>query len=183
VAIITCLGLAACGGSSHRASTATPAASGQTTESSSAGNGLTRTVKVTTRTVSGVSTTTTTSAAAPPEVPRTKTHRHPGESGAPGHGGVSQGAHVEANMTVNAAGDVSPPVVSVPSGIGVQLNVTNHGTSVVTVSLAGTVHASARLNPGSSGQLRPGALPNGTYRILVNGTPRGQLMIGAQGGP
>jgi hypothetical protein len=36
---------------------------------------------------------------------------------------------------------------------------------------------------GTSGTLETAGLKDGIYRILVNGTPRGQLMIGAQGGP
>jgi Cupredoxin-like domain len=96
---------------------------------------------------------------------------------------VSQGAHVEANVTIAASGDVSPPAVSVPSGVGVELHVTNHGSGAATVAVSVPGHPSIHVAPGAKGTLESAGLKNGTYRILVNGTPRGQLMIGAQGGP
>jgi len=74
-------------------------------------------------------------------------------------------------------------VVSVPSGVGVELEITNHGTAAATVELGTSDHPSAHVAPGGRGTLHSAGLKNGTYRILVNGTPRGQLMIGAQGGP
>lgn len=176
VAIVTCLGLAACGGSSQSSTSrasATPAASSQTPATQS--NAGVRTI---TGSVSGVATTTTTSTSAPPEVPTAKKQKH--------HAGTqaaSQGAHVEANITASASGDISPPVVSVPSGVGVEIHVTNHGSAADRIALSVPGHPSVHVGPGASGTLETGGLKDGTYRILVNGTPRGQLMIGAQGGP
>jgi hypothetical protein len=177
MAIITCLGLAACGGASHSSTSsattsapptpATIATTASATTSSSAERAAT--------------TTTTSTASAPPEVPKTKTHAHPGEGG--GHGGVSSGAHVEANVSIAASGALSPPVVSVPSGVGVELHVTNHGGAAATIALSTPGHPSVHVAPGASGTLKTGGLKDGTYRILVNGSPKGQLMIGAQGGP
>ena len=86
-------------------------------------------------------------------------------------------------MTVSAAGAVSPPVVSVPSGVGVEIHVTNHDSAAATVTLGVPAHPSAHIAAGAGGTLETGGLKDGTYRILVNGTARGQLMIGAQGGP
>jgi hypothetical protein len=182
VVIITCLGLTACGGSSQSSSThatATPAASSsETTASTGAEVGA----ATTTFSVSGEGpAVTTTHAGAPPEVTGTKTHKDHGDDS--GHGGVSQGAHVEANVTIAGNGDISPPVVSVPSGVGVELHVTNHGSAAATVALSAPAHPSAHVAAGATGTLESAGLKNGTYRILVNGTPRGQLMIGAQGGP
>jgi hypothetical protein len=176
VAIVTCVGLAACGGASHSSSNtvnATPAPSTQATTTQS--NAVS---SATSMTVTGVGTTTTTSTSAPPEVPKAKKQKHHGSSHA-----ASQGAHVETSMTVNAAGDVSPSVVSVPSGVGVELHVTNHGSAAETIAVSVPGHPSVHVGPGASGTLETGGLKDGTYRILVNGTPRGQLMIGAQGGP
>ena len=86
-------------------------------------------------------------------------------------------------MAIAANGDISPPVVSVPSGVGVELHVTNHGSAAATIAVSVPSHPSAHVAAGATGTLESGGLKNGTYRILVNGTPRGQLMIGAQGGP
>lgn len=180
VAIITCLAVAACGGGSSSSTTtqatATPAASSQTTSP-----GATQRAASSATTSTAATTTTTSSASAPPEVPTTQAHKRHDESG--GHGGASQGAHIESNLTVAANGDVSPPVVSAPSGVGVELHVINHGTGAATVALSVPSHPSVDVAPGASGTLQTAGLKDGTYRILVNGTPRGQLMIGAQGGP
>jgi hypothetical protein len=90
---------------------------------------------------------------------------------------------VETNVTISGAGDVSPPVVSVPSGVGVTIHVTNHAGAAATVALAVPTHPSVRVGPGAGATVQSGGLKDGTYPILVNGTPRGQLRIGAQGGP
>ncbi len=171
VAIATCLAVAGCGGSLHGSgnagttATVTPAVSSQTATAARA-----------TATNDAASTTTRTSA--PPEVPKHKRQKSHGPSHA-----ASQGAHVETNVTVSGAGDVSPPVVSVPSGVGIVIHITNRGSAAATVALGVPTHPSVHVGPGASGTVQTGGLKDGTYRILVNGTPRGQLMIGAQGGP
>src|ERR1700727_1083891 len=181
VAIGTCLGLAACGGSSNSSTTTA-------TSTPPAPPTVVTTVRATTpasaaatTTSTAATTTTTATASAPPEVPETKTHKHPGEDG--GHGGASQGARVETSVTIATNGDVSPPVLSVPSGVGIEIHVTNHGSGTATAALSVPAHPSVHLAAGASGTLESAGLKNGTYRILVNGTPRGQLLVGAQGGP
>jgi hypothetical protein len=86
-------------------------------------------------------------------------------------------------MAVAASGDLSPPSVSVPSGVGLELHLTNHGSAARTVVLAVPGRPTARLAPGGSGGLEAAGQRAGTYSILVDGTPRGQLTSGAQGGP
>jgi hypothetical protein len=172
VAIGACLGLTACGGSLH-SSTTTSAPPVPATIATRA--------TATTAASAAATTTTTATASAPPEVPKTKTHKHPGEDG--GHGGVSQGAKVETSVTIATNGDVSPPVLSVPSGVRIEIQVSNHGSGTATVALSVPANPSVHLAAGASGKLESAGLKNGTYRILVNGTPRGQLLSGAQGGP
>jgi hypothetical protein len=171
VAMATSLALAGCGGTSHGSSNATATATATATAAASSQT----TTPVAT---SGPSTSTTQSTSAPPEVPKAKKEKHHGPSHA-----VSQGAHVKTTLAVSASGDVAPPVVSVPSGVGVEIHVTNHGGATATVALAVPTHPSIHVHAGASGTLQTGGLKDGTYRILVNGTPRGQLLIGAQGGP
>jgi hypothetical protein len=176
VAIIACVGLAACGGSSHTSTTPTSATSAAQTSTSTTQAATTTQAAATTS--AAAATTTTTSTSAPPEVPKAKKQKHHGATHA-----ASQGAHVETNVVVSASGDVSPPVVSVPSGVGVEIHVSNHGTGAATVTLSVPTHPSVHVAPGASGTLETAGLKDGTYRILVNGTPRGQIIAGAQGGP
>ena len=184
MAIATCLLVAACGGSSK--STTTVATATQATATQAATASATAPTPTAATSSAPSTTTTTTNASAPPEVPKTETHKAQhggGGGGGGGQSGASQGAHVETNVTVAANGDVSPPVVSVPSGVGVELHVTNHGSSAATVALSVPSHPTVHVAPGAGGTLETAGLKDGTYRITVNGTPRGQLMIGAQGGP
>lgn len=177
VAIITCMALVGCGGSSHSSTThatATPAGSSHTGTGAGAASA---TISNGRDPIDNIATTTT-RAAPPPEVPKNKKHEVHGTTVL-----ASQGAHVETRMTLSANGDVSPPVVSVPSGVGVLLHITNHGSVTETIALSVPTHPSGKVAPGASATLQTGGLKDGTYRILVNGTPRGQLMIGAQGGP
>ncbi len=62
---------------------------------------------------------------------------------------------MQTNVTVAANGGVSPPVVSVPSGVGVELHVTNHGTGAATVALSVPSHPSVHVAPGAGATLRP----------------------------
>jgi hypothetical protein len=179
VAIVTSIAVAACGGSSQSSSaTATggsAASSSQTTASSPSG----AVASTATFSASGVgAAVTTTSTIAPPEVPKAKKHARHGGTHA-----VSQGAHVETNVAVDANGGVTPPVVSVPSGVAVELHITNHSGVAATVELSVPSHPGVHVAPSGRATLQTAGLKDGTYRILVNGTPRGQLMIGAQGGP
>jgi hypothetical protein len=177
VAIITCTTLAACGGSTQKSSTQTtagPAASART----SAGSSAATTASSSGRDPIDNIATTTSNVAAPPEARKAKGHAVHGTIYA-----ASQGAHVETRITVSANGEVSPPAVSVPSGVGVELHITNHGSRTDTVALSVPGHPSVKVAPRATATLQTPGLKDGTYRIVVNGTPRGQLMIGAQGGP
>jgi hypothetical protein len=86
-------------------------------------------------------------------------------------------------MTVGASGGLSPPSVSVPSGVGVELRLSNHAGAARTIVLGVPGRPSIRVAPGGAGTLEAGGQRDGTYPILVDGTPRGQLISGAQGGP
>ena len=60
---------------------------------------------------------------------------------------------MQTDVTVAANGDVSPPVVSVPSGIGVEIHVTNGSPAPHTVALSVPTHPSVHLAAGASGTL------------------------------
>ena len=169
VAVATSPLLAACGGSAGSSSSATTRAA--------ATSSATTTIATTPR--PGTTTITTSTASAPPEVPKTtrlKKHRR-------GSHAASQGAHIEVPLTIVASGSLSPPTVSVPSGVGIELRLTNRGGAARTIVLRVPGRPSVHVQPGAAGTLEAGGQRAGTYSILVDGTPRGQLMSGAQGGP
>jgi hypothetical protein len=178
-AVLVSLLLAACGGSSHAtsASSTTSAASSQpagtaTTASSSA-------TSTSSGSITGSTAATTTSKASrPPEVPGGKAKR--------GHGAKttsSSDVSVPAAFVIAPGGKLSPPSIAVPAGVAVSVKVENQDQASHTVVLAAphrtTLHVAAR----QSAHAVVTGLRNGAYRILVDGSDRGQLMIGAQGGP
>jgi hypothetical protein len=182
-ALALCLLVAACGGSSHpaagtssSASSSTGTATGGPTSSATAGQ--------TSSAPSGGAaiTTTTSSTSRPPEVPRTKgqkSHRSNPSGGA----AESSGVRVGTTLEIRAGGQLSPPSVSVPAGAFIDLTLINHGSAGHSVAFATPRRQTIGLaaNGRASAVIPP--LRDGTYRILVDGTPRGQLVIGAQGGP
>jgi hypothetical protein len=177
VVIATSLLIAACGGSSRSSSSATTAPTMSSATSTVAATPTASTGS--TDSAEAANPTTTAGTSAPPEVPKTmRTNGH--RAGAPA---ASQGAHVEVRVTIAASGSLSPVTVSVPSGVGVELRLTNRGSAVRTVVLRVPGRPRVRLGPGAGGTLEAGGQRAGTYPILIDGTPRGQLMSGAQGGP
>ncbi|MFL5865081.1 MAG: hypothetical protein ACJ780_30680 [Solirubrobacteraceae bacterium] len=161
-------------------STTTSAATTSTAGATSTAAGAASTAAGATSTGAGAATTTTSRPSAPPEVPKGR-RRGRGSAGRPA---ASQGAHISTTVVVGRTGRLSPPVVSVPAGINVDIHIANRASSPCTVALTGTiVYGTVQVGPGASGQLQSGALRKGIYQILVNGTPRGHIVAGAQGGP
>jgi hypothetical protein len=177
-----CLLLAACGGSAQ--TTSSTATSGTTPSSTT--TTAASTVTATSPTPTGTATngaaavTTTSTTSRPPEVPKGKARKRDRSSSS---GGVSEDAVVETTVAIDAGGQLAPPAVSVPSGVAIDLRLADRDTTPHSVVLALPQRQTLRLSAGASATASIPALRNGTYRILVDGTPRGQLLIGAQGGP
>jgi hypothetical protein len=177
-AVAACLLVASCGGSSP-----SPATTTTTTTASSATptTGTTHTAAPPTTAGRGAAPVTTTSTTSrPPEVPQSKAQKRSGSSGGVGE---SSQVHVSTELQVRAGGQLAPPAISVPAGVAAELKLTDRDSAPHAVVLAVPHRQTLRLSPGASATASIPALHDGTYRILVDGTPRGQLLIGAQGGP
>lgn len=163
--------IGACGGSaksSSSASSSTTAASGTAA----------RTATATTRsgtTRSGTTTATSTGSTSAPTPTQTTTGS--------ASGGGSTNARVPATFAIGPGGRLTPPFVSSPAFLAVQLTVGSGdgGAHRVTVrvpklySLFVPAHGRATL------LIR--GLRAGRYPIEIDGTPRGALMIGGEPGP
>jgi hypothetical protein len=90
---------------------------------------------------------------------------------------------VQADVDIMTGGAIVPPAVSVPTGVDVEIRFSNESDATHTVSLDVPTHPSLQLVPHTGGPLATAGLQNGTYEILIDGRPRGQIMIGTQGGP
>jgi hypothetical protein len=185
-AMAACLLLAACGGSSPSSgSTSTTASSAA---ASTAPTSATQTAAPAGTATNGAAAVTTTSTTTrPPEVPKSKgtggKAKQPGTSNPSGGVGESSGARVSTRLEIHAGGQLEPPAVSIPAGVTIALKLTDADHAAHTVVLAVPQRQTVRLSAGARATASIPALRAGTYRILVDGTPRGQLLIGAQGGP
>ena len=123
-------------------------------------------------------TTTTAKARRPPEVPGGKSKR--------GHGAKttsSSDVSIPAAFVIGSGGKLSPPSIAVPPKVPVALEVKNQDGASHTLVLAAPQRGTLHVGAHASAHTVVTGLRDGVYRILVDGSARGQLVIGAQGGP
>jgi len=173
---LACLAIAGCGGSSpthSRTASSTSAPAGASAINPS-GTGTT--------TGAAASTTTAATTSRPPEVP---TSRAKGTSKPPSvnPGGPIGGMRFPAAFTIGAGGELNPPSVAGPTGATVDLRLINHDSRAHTVAVTIPARRTFRLAAGASASAVLTGLRKGSYRVLVDGTARGQVIIGAVGGP
>jgi hypothetical protein len=96
---------------------------------------------------------------------------------------VDSDVTVPATFTISPGGKLSPPAVSVPSKVLVALRVSDRDHAAHLVVLTASRLYSLHVGAGGDAGLQIPGLPDGTYRILVDGVARGELSVGAQGGP
>jgi hypothetical protein len=90
---------------------------------------------------------------------------------------------IPAVFLIGPGATLTPPSVSVPSGVSIALAVADHDGRAHTVVLAAPTRHVLHVPAGRSiGGLISG-LPDGAYRLLVDGVARGRIVVGAQGGP
>jgi hypothetical protein len=161
--------VAACGGSSSSSSAShtTPA----TTSSSSAA-----TTSTTSTSSTAVTTTSTTSP--PPEVPAAKSHPKRSKIST-----ADSDASVPAAFAIVGAGKLSPASIAVPAQVAVDLAVANHTGDRHTLTLEGPTRHTLQVPAGGHAAATVSGLPNGTYRVLIDGASQGQISVGTQGGP
>ncbi len=195
VAVLTFLVLVACGGSSRPSVSSTTAtsvaggssgtASGTASTAATAPTSTTRTAThaaathaAAARTGTHAATTATTAASRPPEVPGSRAHKTP-HAVHPSGGGQE----ISTALVIARGGRLTPAGQAFPSAATVHLQLSNrdHASHVVVVTFPRrqTVH----LAPGGKASILQNDVPPGNYRILVDGRPEGQLVVGAQGGP
>ncbi len=169
--------LAGCGGSHSTESAASTSAAAPAQSTAAATTATTGSPGPTATTTSTTSTASTTSV--------TSTTGHP--TAAPGSARTSpappSGARIPATFKIGPGGVLSPPTVSAPAGIAVELRVTSGDGKAhkVVLRLARPVTLSVPAG-GHAAKLLSG-IRVGTYVLDVDGAPRGGLTIGAVPGP
>jgi hypothetical protein len=163
--------LAACGGSSHSSSStssASPSATRTAAPTSVTGTG----------TVSaGPTTTTATTSSRPPEVPKNKAPKH-SKATAP-----NTNVRIPAAFIIGAGGAITPPLISVPPKVTIELLLHNRDTLAHRVQLSVAHFPTVSVPPGGSKTTDISGVSKGNYRLLVDGTTRARIVVGAVPGP
>lgn len=157
--------LAACGGTSHSSSTTTTS-SATTASTSSTVTTTTHSKSVPTATTAETTTATTRSATKTPVAPPS-----------------ASGTRVPATYMIGASGTITPPTISVPVGYTVEITFIDQGSSADKVTVSTPRPVRLVVPSGGDSYVLVTQLPKGSYPIIVNGTKRGSLVIGAAPGP
>ena len=170
--VLAALLLAGCGGSAHSSSSVT------TSAPSSSTSAATSPQSTSTSTVSaGPSTTTATTSARPPEVPKNKAPKH-SKPTAP-----NTNVRIPAAFVIRAGGVVTPPLISAPANVTIELQLHNEDARPHRVQLSVAHFASISVPAGASRTTEVTGAPKGTYRLLVDGAAKARIVVGAVPGP
>ncbi len=124
----------------------------------------------------GPTTTTATTSSRPSEVPK---HR------APTH---SKPTAPNTNVRIPAAfiiraGAVTPPLISVPATVTIELQLRNHDPRAHRVQFSVAHVATVTVPAHGSTTTDVSGAPKGTYRLLVDGAGKAHIIVGAVPGP
>lgn len=170
--------LAGCGGASHSASTpstaAAPAKSTATrSPKRSAHQKSQRPARQTTKRAAGHATKSNRHAGRPTQTTQIATKPQP----APTH------VRIPATFTVTASGTLTPPVITVPAALPIEVTVTSGDGNPHRVELGTPAPHSFSVPAGGKGSVLVSKLHKGTYPVDVDGSPKGSLLVGAAPGP
>jgi hypothetical protein len=162
--VLASLSIAACGGSGHSSSAASSTTSATTSTVAS--------------TVSaGPSTTTATTSTRPPEVPKNRAPKH-SKPTAP-----NTDVRLPAAFVIRAGGAVTPPLISAPAHVTIQLQLHNEDSTAHRVTLSVPRFGGVAVPAHATATADVSGVPKGTYRLLIDGAARGRIIVGAVPGP
>lgn len=162
--VLASLSIAACGGSGHSSSAASSTTSATTSTVAS--------------TVSaGPSTTTATTSTRPPEVPKNRAPKH-SKPTAP-----NTDVRLPAAFVIRAGGAVTPPLISAPAHVTIQLQLHNEDSTAHRVTLSVPRFGGVAVPAHATATADVSGVPKGTYRLLIDGAARGRIIVGAIPGP
>ena len=170
-ALAPALLVAACGSGGHTTSSTTTTSSTRSTKSSAA---ATQTTATTAPAARSATTSTTTSSTTSTHTVASHTHTHQPEST----------PHFLVKFRVGAGGTLTPPSVAIGGHATVYLSVSNASGGPLKLALRhGDKTVFTRTLPTGASTTKLPSLGNATYAVVLDGTPRGTLTIGAKAGP
>jgi hypothetical protein len=125
----------------------------------------------------GPTTTTATTSSRPPEVPKNKVPKH-SKATAP-----NTNVRIPAAFVIGAGGAMTPPLISVPPNVTIELLLHNRDTLAHRVQLSVAHFPTVSVPPGGSKTTDISGVKKGNYRLLVDGTTRARIVVGAVPGP
>jgi len=173
LAVLATLALSACGGGNVGAGTAAPTASGPTASAPDA----TAPPADAAQPGTGPVTTPTTTAPA-----RTQT-RSPTPSDTTAPAGGSQSVRVPAAFVVAPGGRLTPPTITVPPFLAVEISLRSADGRAHTLVVATPTPHTLQVAAGQSANVRIAGLRAGAYAVLLDGRRAGALAVGGDAGP
>jgi hypothetical protein len=167
--------IAACGGSGHSSSTTSSPTS--STSAATSANTATGANTATSTVSAGPTTTTATTSSRPPEVPTNKAPKH-SKPTAP-----NTNVRIPAAFVIRAGGAVTPPLISAPANVTIELQLHNQDAKAHRLTLSVPHFASISVPAGASKTTDVTGAPKGTYRLLIDGAPQARIVVGAVPGP
>jgi hypothetical protein len=95
----------------------------------------------------------------------------------------SSGPRLPATFTITAGGSLTPPTVSSPASVPVELTLVSGDGRAHRVVLASATRRSLAVPAAGRASMLVAGLKVGRYAIVVDGTARGTLVIGVNPGP
>jgi hypothetical protein len=161
-----------CGGSGHSSSsTASHTPTGSATAATTVQSTSTGTVSA------GPTTTTATTSARPPEVPKNKAPKH-SKPTAP-----NTDVRIPAAFIIRAGGAVTPPLISAPPNVTIQLQMHNEDSQSHRVQLSVAHFGGLEVPAHGTATVEVTGVRKGTYRLLVDGAAKARILVGAVPGP
>jgi hypothetical protein len=177
-AILATLLIAACGGSGHSSNSTRPTTSATTSSVTTATSTVSApTTTTATSTVSAGPTTTATTSSRPPEVPKNKAPKH-SKPTAP-----NTNVRIPAAFTIAAGGAVTPPLISGPPEVTIELQLHNRDAKAHRVTLSVPRFGGVAVPAHGTTTTEVTGAPKGSYRLLVDGAAKARIVVGAVPGP
>ena len=90
---------------------------------------------------------------------------------------------IPAAFTIAAQGAVTPPLISVPPKVTIELALRNQDSRAHRVQLSVAHFPAVSVPAGGSKTTDVSGVAKGDYRLLVDGAPKARIVVGAVPGP
>jgi len=88
-----------------------------------------------------------------------------------------------AAFVIRAGGAVTPPLISAPAHVTIQLQLHNEDSTAHRVTLSVPRFGGVAVPAHATATADVSGVPKGTYRLLIDGAARGRIIVGAVPGP